>query len=468
MNFISLKFFIFFITLLVLLKQIKTLKFRYIILLIFSYIFYAAADFKFLFLLIFISCAMWFFGIKIDEFKNSKKYSKFLLILAITFNLFVLCYFKYSNFFIESLNKIFNFSNITTLKLILPLGISFYIFQSMSYVFDIYYKKIKAEKSIIKVLLYIGFFPQITAGPIIKANEFLPVLNNIKEITSQRFSYGMQLFALGIFKKLVIADRLAVCVNSVYDAPSAFNSTSLIIAVLSYSLQLYYDFSGYSDMAIGIAHILGFDYKPNFNLPYLAKNPSDFWRRWHISLSSWFRDYIYIPLGGSKKGQTRTYLNTLTVMTLCGFWHGAGLAFILWGLAHGILISVHKMFRNIMNKFSIKENGFINLISVIFTFTTVSVLWILFRTENVDDALLILKRILTNAQGINYVYVYTFIFAFLLILIEFTAYSKHDGNYFIKPMNLSKFSSKIIFCCLILIILAMAYVGESAFIYARF
>ncbi len=468
MSFISAKFLIFFILLAFILNVRRKAEFKHIILLVFSYIFYGFSSVKFLFLLILVSSAMWFFGIKISKSSDNPKYAKLWMIASAVFNLGILCCFKYCNFFIESFNKIFHFSNLSALRLILPLGISFYIFQSLSYVLDVYYKKTGAEKSLIKILLYIGFFPQITAGPIVKANEFLPMLNNIKNITLERFCYGIQLFTLGVFKKMVIADRLAVCVNSVYDAPCAYNSASLIIAVISYSLQLYYDFSGYSDMAIGIAHILGFDYKPNFNLPYLAKNPSDFWRRWHISLSVWFKDYLYIPLGGSRKGRARTYLNTMIVMTLCGFWHGAGSAFILWGFLHGILISVHKLFRNIAEKFAVKENNFISAVNIFFTFICVSVLWILFRTENINTSLLILKRIFAGSQGISYIYVYTPVFLAVLIFVEFIAYKKYNGNYFIKPLDLSRLSSKTAFCIMVLLILAFAYTGDSAFIYAQF
>lgn len=340
MSFLSLKFFVFFMVLLVVLYFVEARKHQHIVLLLGSYVFYALGDIRFLGLLFFVSVLMWFLGRRIEQTKK-KKY----LVLGVAADLAILGVFKYFNFFAGSFAQILGMQY-NSLKIILPIGISVYIFQSISYIADIYTKKIKAQ-GLLETLLYLGFFPQIVSGPIVKAHDFFPQLEIAHYITSDRISRGIQRFALGMLKKIVIADRLGVCVDSVYSAPSAYSGLSLLIAVLSYALQIYYDFSGYSDMAIGVAYILGFDLGENFNLPYLAKNPSDFWRRWHISLSSWFRDYVYIPLGGNRNGKLRTHLNLFITMLLSGLWHGASWAFLLWGVLHAVASTVHKWFCDI-------------------------------------------------------------------------------------------------------------------------
>ena len=460
MNFLSIGFLAFLVVVVLLYRFLKTKKSRHILLLIASYVFYALGDWRFLGLLIGVSALMWFLGRKIGE-TGKKKY----LVVGIVIDVLVLMAFKYYNFFVGSFAQLLGMQY-SSLKIILPIGISFYIFQSISYIADIYTKKIQSQ-GLMNTLLYIGFFPQIVSGPIVKAHDFFPQLEEPREVTAESLSWGAQRFLLGVFKKMVIADRLGVCVDAVYSAPGEYSGISLFFAVLAYSLQIYYDFSGYSDMAIGVAHIFGFDLGKNFNLPYLAKNPSDFWKRWHISLSSWFRDYVYIPLGGNRKGRVRTYLNLFITMLLSGLWHGASWAFVVWGLCHALTSTIHKCFLDIRGKKQ-SQNKIVGFVCVIINFIVVSLLWILFRTNDFGKTATILTRIFTFASGISYVYIYTLIFTALLIVVEIIAAVKNKGNDIWRPLDLSKFRSKLILCFFALIIVLFAYIGNSAFIYAQF
>lgn len=462
MGFLSLRFLIFFTALVVCLWIVKDKRHQHVILLCASYIFYLFGDARFLGLLAGVSVMTWFVGQKLFHSKKRK-----YLVVGVVLDLLVLGLFKYFNFFIDSFSNVFGMRGFT-IKVMLPIGISFYIFQSISYLADILMGKITAQ-GLLEVLLYIGFFPQIVAGPIVKARDFMPQMEKAHRVTADRLSWGIQKFVTGAFKKAVIADRLGVCVDAVYAAPGAYSGVSLLIAVVSYAIQIYYDFSGYSDMAIGVAHILGFDYKPNFNLPYLAKNPSDFWRRWHISLSTWFRDYVYIPLGGNRKGELRTYLNLLITMLLSGIWHGAGWAFVIWGISHAIASVIHKIY---CDKRGVNKNheygSFKNALCIVMNFVVVALLWIPFRTNGLSKSLLILKRIFAWNDGVQYLYVFTFIFAIFMLIIECISAKKNGGNDIWKPLDLRRFWPKAAFCTFVLITAVFAYVGDGSFIYAQF
>ena len=468
MNYLSIGFFLFFILLLICLKFVRNEKQQNIVLLLASYIFYVLGDVRFLLLLTFISIFMWFLGCKISGVV-SREIAKRYLAIGVVADVFVLGIFKYSNFFAEGFSSLFGLSY-TTLHIILPLGISFYIFQSISYLADVYTGKTEAEKCVWNVMLYIGFFPQIVSGPIVKAHDFMPQIKELHKITWERLSWGTQRFAMGAFKKTVIADRIGVAVNAVYAAPEAYSGLSLLVTVLAYGLQIYYDFSGYSDMAIGVAYVLGFDLGTNFNLPYLAKNPSDFWRRWHISLSSWFRDYVYIPLGGSRKGKVRTYLNLFITMLLSGLWHGANLAFVVWGAIHALASVVHKWFADIKRKrgWDKEESKVLAGVSVLLTFFVVNLLWIPFRINDFGQTMLVIRRIFIWRNGVDYVYVFNLIFVVFLLVVEVIAVLKNNGNHIWKPLDLSRFWNKVVVCLFVLVIVCFAYIGDSAFIYAQF
>lgn len=466
MSFISLKFALFFPVVLGLMLVVKDRKKQNILLLAASYVFYFLGDYRFLLLLAGVSLLMWFFGKQIAKKKNAKLF----LILGVAADIAVLGIFKYLNFFVDSFRALMGKDPIV-LNILLPMGISFYIFQSISYIADVYAGKIDAEENPLNVLLYIGFFPQIISGPIVKSYDFLPQLHKERSIDKEGLSAGAQRFLLGLFKKKVIADRLGLCVDAVFSAPAAYSSFSILMAVITYSLQIYYDFSGYSDMAVGIGKTLGFDLGTNFNLPYLAKNPSDFWKRWHISLSSWFKEYVYIPLGGNRKGKERTYLNLFITMLLSGLWHGASWAFVFWGGMHAIVSVIHKMFHDLRKKLSggkTAESRVGRFVSIIITYMAVALLWVPFRTNDIGKAAFIIKRLFSFESGIRYIYDYSIIFLFLLVAVEIYAVVKNRGNDPIKPLDLGKFWNKVLIFCFIIIIVVFSYVGNTAFIYAQF
>ncbi|MCR5557052.1 MAG: MBOAT family protein [Butyrivibrio sp.] len=467
MSFISIKFALFLCVVIALMCMIKDNRKQKILLLISSYVFYSMGDIRFLLLLIAVSGLMYFLGLRIDSDRlNAKKY----LVLGVVVDVVVLGIFKYFNFFAESFSNLLGIEY-TALNIILPLGISFYIFQSISYIADVYNHKIEVEKQPLNVLLYIGFFPQIVSGPIVKAHDFLPQLKNSHVITWENLSAGGQRFLIGLFKKKVIADRLAVCVDAVYAAPEAYSSFSILMAVISYSLQIYYDFSGYSDMAIGIATMMGFDLGENFNLPYLAKNPSDFWRRWHISLSSWFRDYVYFPLGGSRKGKLKTYTNLFITMLLSGLWHGASWAFVAWGAFHALASVVHKIFSDVRKKKPAKganDNSIAGFAAVVINYICVALLWVPFRTNDIGKAVDIIRRMFSFKTGIHYIYDYTIVFVIILLVIQVIAILRNKWNNPIKPLDLGKFWNKVVVLCFIILTFVFAYIGDTAFIYAQF
>ncbi|GHV46899.1 hypothetical protein AGMMS49546_35740 [Spirochaetia bacterium] len=293
---------------------IKPRKARHIILLIASYVFYGWWDWWFCFLMLVLTAVAYVSAVQIEKRQNNRIY----IITGVAVPLIILGIFKYFNFFVASFARIWGISSIGSLNIILPVGISFYTFQSLSYTIDVYRKKISAETDFVKLALYIAFFPQLVAGPIVRASDFLPQLEEDRSVTVQNFTTGIQIFIFGLFKKIVIADWLSVFVDDVFRTPNAFHAISIILALIAYSIQIYFDFSGYSDMAIGCAKCLGYDFAWNFNVPYLSQNITEFWRRWHISLSSWLQEYLYIPLGGNRKGAGRTYINNMLTMLLGG------------------------------------------------------------------------------------------------------------------------------------------------------
>jgi alginate O-acetyltransferase complex protein AlgI len=274
---------------------------------------------------------------------------KLLLTLSIGTNLGVLGYFKYANFFLGSLEQLLHSlgasAALPTLKLIVPFGISFYTFEAISYTVDVYRRKVPAERNLANFLVFILFFPHLIAGPIVRARDFLPQVRRRKRFNWLRVQAGLQLCLLGLFKKLAIADRMALFADPVFAHPGDFRTTALWVGLIAYLVQIYCDFSGYSDLAMGTAHLLGYRLCWNFNLPYLAPNIAEFWGRWHMSLSGWLRDYVFFPLGGSRGGGWRTSFNLVVVFTLCGLWHGAAWPFIVFGLTHGIWLSLHRLFR---------------------------------------------------------------------------------------------------------------------------
>ena len=440
-----------------------------ILLLISSFFFYGWWDYRFLFLLIFSISFDYYLGILINKSKRIETKKKFFY-LSIFLNLSVLCIFKYLNFFIESLSSTLekiniNIFNDATFKIILPIGISFYTFQKLSYILDLYNKKCKVEKNFIIFASYVSLFPQLISGPIVRAKKLLPQL---KKNLSPKIMNGLLLIFWGFFLKLCLADTLSILVDPCFENPENFGSISLFIASIFFSFQIYGDFAGYSLIAIGLGKLMGFDFGINFNSPYFADSFRNFWQRWHISLSTWFRDYIYVELGGNKKGIIRRSKNVLITMLLAGLWHGANFTFLLWAFLHAILIIIQNF---ISEYFPISiKNSFVKLLKIIFVFFTINTLWIFFRSESIYSAGLFINGILkfnNLFSGISpYIfYVYKGIFLILVVLIvDYLISLNKIKNKFLN-MNLLKFIS------LLIILLSISIFGtfnEVPFIYFQF
>ena len=447
----------------------KSVSLQNMVLLCASYVFYGWWDWRFLFLIIFSTCLDFLLGIKIHNSKLSKK--KFYLIISIVFNLLILGFFKYFNFFINSLNEGLYSLGFTidtwSLNVILPVGISFYTFQTLSYSIDVYNKKLNPTKDFISYSAFVSFFPQLVAGPIERAKNLLPQFINKREFNSINAINGLSLILYGLFKKLVIADRLAIYVNSVFNDYSTYSSISLIIAVVFFAFQIYCDFSGYSLVARGTAKLFGFELMVNFNRPYFAQSITDFWRRWHISLSTWFRDYLYIPLGGSRLSTKRTYINLMIVFVVSGLWHGANWTFVFWGLIHGLLAIIYLLLSNNSKR---KNYSWVRkYLNILIVFVLVNFAWIFFRSDSINHAF-------------NYIY-YVFQFEFSFNLVQICA-EKGPLNLFISlfailslylsyllPRNLTfdKTIKSVTFNVLAIItILVLGVNGESEFIYFQF
>ena len=311
------------------------------LLLVASYVFYGWWDPRFLLLIFASSAWSWWCGNHVHDAEDPVRRRRWL-VAGLSGDLGSLAFFKYANFFIESFESSFGLATTTPLDIVLPVGISFFTFQSMSYTIDIYRGTLKPCRDLERFLLFVSFFPQLVAGPIVRASEFLPQLD--REITSNRhqIARGLQIFLVGMFQKIVLADNVAVFVDPVFADPTTYAQATLWLGLFAYSLQILCDFSGYSLMAIGCARMFGFVLPDNFDMPYLSRSITEFWRRWHMSLSRWLRDYLYISLGGNRHGPWRTRLNVLLTMLLGGLWHGAGWNFVLWGFMHGLGLFIHK------------------------------------------------------------------------------------------------------------------------------
>lgn len=321
----------------------RNIKVRNVFLLAASYFFYGFWNWKLLFLIVVVSTTDFLFGYLIHK-EERESVRKAFLTVSLVINLGILGFFKYCNFFIDSFYALIHLFGATStphlLDIILPVGISFYTFQGLSYVLDIYYKKFQPTKDVLAFFAFISFFPQLIAGPIERARDLLPQFFTTKKFDYDNTRKGLFLIAVGLFKKIVIADRLAVFVDAVYGNIANVHGLPALVAVLFFTFQLYLDFSAYSQIAIGTADLFGFKLSTNFNKPYLATSFKDFWARWHITLTNWFRDYLYFPLGGNRKGKFRTYLNVIIVFTVSGLWHGASWNFVIWGFLNGIFLAV--------------------------------------------------------------------------------------------------------------------------------
>ncbi|WP_244178488.1 MBOAT family O-acyltransferase [Maribacter litoralis] len=365
-----------------------------ILLLLASYIFYAWWDYRFLSLIIISSCIDYIAGLQIFKASNQSR-RKFWLYVSLIANLGFLGVFKYYNFFAESFSQLMNQAgwqpNDLTLNIILPVGISFYTFQTLSYTIDIYRKDFQPTTNILSFFTYIAFFPQLVAGPIERASNLLPQMERKRNLSKEWIKEGLVQIVIGLFRKIVIADTIAAYVDLIYADVGIYNSSSILLATFLYAFQIYFDFAGYSDIAIGSAKLLGFKFHQNFNLPYFSKSLTEFWRKWHMSLSFWLRDYLYISLGGNRKGIKITYRNLLLTMLLGGLWHGSSWNFIIWGGIHGFVLAIEKYIKS--KSFSIKLKP-INFLGYPITFAVVLLAWVFFRAQNLTIATIAIKKIL--------------------------------------------------------------------------
>lgn len=384
MVFSSLTFLFVFLPIVLGLYFLTPSKYRNLILFISSLIFYAWGEPVYILLMIFSTIVDYINGILVDKYSYDKNKAKKFVISSIIINLSLLCVFKYADFILLTLNGFIG-TDIPLLKLPLPIGISFYTFQTMSYTIDVYRNEAPVQKNIISLGAYVSLFPQLIAGPIVRYQTIAGQINSRKE-TLDKFGEGVNRFLIGLGKKVLIANNIGMLWNIIQSTPIYDQSVlSLWLGISAFSLQIYFDFSGYSDMAIGLGKMFGFDFLENFNYPYISQSITEFWRRWHISLGSWFKDYVYIPLGGNKKGKLKTYRNLFIVWFLTGLWHGASWNFVIWGLYFGVIIAVEKIFLlNILKKAP-------KLIRHLYTILILFISWVLFNFEEMEICMEYLK-----------------------------------------------------------------------------
>jgi len=487
MLFNSIDFIVFFIFVLSTVVVVKNRKFQHLFLLIASYFFFYYSSNYLIVLLIFSTLLDFYVGREIANAKSTSR-KKVLLVTSLAGNLGLLGFFKYADFAILQFNFLgeqFNLVNdIPFLNLALPIGISFYTFQTISYTIDIYRGKLEPSKSLKEFALFVSFFPQLVAGPIVRATVFLPQLrekieaggSDLKQIIihNSNLKLGITIMTFGFLKKMFFADNIAEFANDVFISPVGSESFTIILGAMAFGIQIYGDFSGYSDIAIGAALILGFKLPLNFNFPYFARSPSDFWRRWHISLSTWLRDYLYIPLGGNKKSFSRTYLNLMTVMFLGGLWHGASWNFIIWGMLHGVYLAIHKM---INDRFPfIKNNYFFSskigiVISIFVTQYLVFLAWIPFRVRNLNDALYSMQKyIILDFQvekTVDLIISHQFAFSliWIFIILQIIAYRKQNLAKIISEWPLWKW---FIFLTSVIMMIIFTFGDSADFIYFQF
>lgn len=369
----------------------KTHYFRITYVVLFSLFFYYKSSGIYFLLLIFSSIIDYSLS-RLIYTETIKIRRKIYLIISLCINLGLLGYFKYTNFFIDNINLIFN-ETIQFSDIILPVGISFYTFQTLSYTIDVYRKELQPTKSFIDFIFFVSFFPQLVAGPIVRASKFIPQIYEKLKLTKEDFNKAILLIIGGLLKKGVISDYISVnFVDRVFDAPNSYTGFENLLATYGYAIQIYCDFSGYSDIAIGLALLMGFTLPPNFLTPYQSSSVTEFWRRWHISLSSWLRDYLYISMGGNRKGKIRTYFNLFMTMFLGGLWHGANWKFVFWGILHGLALAVERFFKPFIK---LPKNYVVKTLQLLLTFHFVVFCWLFFRAKNFETVAIILNNIYT-------------------------------------------------------------------------
>ena len=452
----------------------RRLKLQNLLILISSYIFYGWWDWRFLSLIFLSTVADYFVGLKIYDSQDDKVRKSYLWV-SILFNLSLLGFFKYFNFFIDSwIDLLGSFGyeqkSVWTLNVILPVGISFYTFQTMSYSLDIYYKKLKPTKDFISFASFVSFFPQLVAGPIERASNLLPQILTKRVFKYEQGVQGLRLILWGMFKKVVIADSLGIRVDRIFENYQSMDGSVLLLGLVYFSFQIYCDFSGYSDIAIGTAKLFGIELMSNFKFPYFSRDIGEFWRRWHISLSSWFRDYLYIPLGGSKGGKWMSLKNIFIIFIVSGFWHGANWTFILWGLTHALLyIPLFLIGKNRQYTTNVvAENNWFPSIKELFqmgmTFLSTTIAWVFFRSESISDSfnymiLMVSKFSILNNERSG------ILFVVILVVFDWTM-RKNERN----PFNYKfKYFRYLVYVFVSYLIFAhFQLINLSQFIYFQF
>jgi len=427
----------------------------------------------------------YFAGIFIENATGKRR--KLFLIFSLVANVGVLAIFKYYNFLNENLSFLLNFFDqqnpIPYLSILLPIGLSFHTFQAMSYTIEVYRGNQKAERHFGIYSLYVMFYPQLVAGPIERPQNLLHQFKEKHKFDYDRVTSGLRLMAWGLFKKAVIADRLSMIVDNVYNDPHSHNSFSLVLATIFFTFQIYCDFSGYSDMAIGAARIMGFDLMKNFNTPYFSSSVSEFWKRWHISLSTWFKDYLYISLGGNRVAVSRVYLNLFIVFLISGLWHGANWTYIVWGALHGFYLVFALVTKNTRDNFS-RASGLsrMKFLPVLITFFLVAIAWVFFRAENVTTALYIIKQMFVGMPEIfskllNHQSIFEYVGAttidlvlsvFLIVFLLMTEWLQNQFNIHKKVMKLPVVFRWSVYYSVIIAIIQLGVFEDRQFIYFQF
>ncbi len=479
MLFNSIEFLIFFPIVFVLYWFVcnRSLRLQNFLLLVASYFFYSSWDYRFLFLLIFSTLLDYYTGLKMNDAEDEKQ-RRFWFWLSVSVNIGFLGIFKYCNFFVTSFAELLTSLGLKVdvwmLQIILPVGISFYTFHGLSYVIDIYKRRIKAERDFIDYALFVSYFPLLVAGPIERATHLLPQIKSKRIFDSHEAIEGLERILWGFFKKVVIADSMAIIVNQVYADAIHFNAAALAIAAVAFSFQIYGDFSGYSDIAIGVSKLFGIDLLRNFNFPYLSRNIAEFWRRWHISLSSWFRDYLYYPLGGSRVNFRTSVRNVFIIFLVSGFWHGANWTFIIWGGLHALffvpsfIIGANRKYQTDVITKELRFPKLTDVTHIFLTFALVTISWIFFRADSVSEAFQYLANMISGASGNkliiqnDQILTYGFIFS---IFFSMSLNFLYRQNEVYKPGYKTLFLSSLI---LLVCITLFGEFTEQNFIYFQF
>jgi len=460
MLFNSLPFIAFFVVVYAL-YVILTHRYQNALLLVASYVFYGSWDWRFLGLMLFSTAMDYGFGRLLGRTEEERS-RRLILIVSISVNLGILFVFKYFNFFAVSLDRLLSLFalqlDVRVLNVVLPLGISFYTFHNISYIVDVYRRRVEPARHFVDFALYVAFFPQLIAGPIARPAHLLPQFRKPRLITLDMLRSGAWLILLGYFKKVVLADNMAPFTARLFDNPHAMHGTEVLFGLYAFAFQIYGDFSGYSDIARGLANLMGFELALNFERPYFAANPAEFWRRWHISLSTWLRDYLYVPLGGNRDGTLRTYRNLLITMLLGGLWHGAAWHYVVWGAFHGLLLCVHRAAGALFKRVP-------RFVSVIAFFHITCFGWLLFAVKRLSDVPVLLHNLLVPVVQGRYVLITLLLFAAPVLMMEWA--EERSGVVGIvgswpKPWRLACYASVVAF------IVLCGAVERHAFIYFQF